>query len=259
MTGLFADLLQLLPTLWWPFCRFIAALTVAPLLGEAMTPARVRIGTALALAVAALPALRGTPAIDPFSLYGIAVAIEQAIIGLVFGLAFQLVMAVLSLLGFLVSSQMGLSMAVMNDPGSGNSSDVVSTLLYLLGAMVFFAVDGHLVLIQVVYASFKAWPIGGGIDALSLQTLANSVGWVLAAAILLALPAVFATFVVQIGFGLINRVAPALNLFSLGFPVVTLFGLGTLGLIVRFVPEQYLRLSGQLLQMLDTMLGRAHG
>lgn len=259
MTGLFADLLQLLPALWWPFCRFLAALAVAPLTGEGMTPARVRIGIALVLAVASLPALRGMPAIDPFSLYGIAVAVEQAIIGLIFGLAFQLVMAVLSLLGFLVSSQMGLSMAVMNDPGNGNSSDVVSTLLYLLGAMVFFAVDGHLVLIQVVYTSFKAWPVGSGIDVLSLKMLANSVGWVLAAAILLALPAVFATFVVQIGFGLINRVAPALNLFSLGFPVVTLFGLGTLGLIVRFVPEQYLRLSGQLLQMLDGMLGHGHG
>jgi flagellar biosynthetic protein FliR len=41
--------------------------------------------------------------------------------------------------------------------------------------------------------------------------------------------------------------------------VVTLFGLGTLGLIVRFVPEQYLRLSGQLLQMIDGMLGHGHG
>ena len=36
-------------------------------------------------------------------------AIEQAIIGLLFGLAFQLVMTILSLLGFLVSSQIGLA------------------------------------------------------------------------------------------------------------------------------------------------------
>ncbi|TCP15593.1 flagellar biosynthetic protein FliR [Crenobacter luteus] len=259
MSGPIAGLVELLPALWWPFCRFVAALTVAPLLGEAMVPARVRIGAALALAVAVQPALRGTPAIDPFSLYGVIVAFEQVVIGLVFGMALQLVMTVLSLLGFLVSSQMGLSMAVMNDPGNGSSSDVVSTLLYLLGALLFFAIDGHLVLVQIVHSSFVAWPVGGGVDAASLRALAGGLGWAFSAAVLLALPAVFATFVVQVGFGLINRVAPALNLFSLGFPLVTLFGLGTLSLLVRFVPEQYLRLTDQILKMIEAMLGGGRG
>jgi flagellar biosynthetic protein FliR len=257
--GLFAQLLELLPAIWWPFCRLMAAFSVAPFIGDAIVPLRARIGLALLLAVACAPGMPAHSPIDPFSLHGVAASVEQAVIGLLFGFAFQLTLSILSLLGFMLSSQMGLSMAVMNDPGSGNTSDVVSNLLYLLAALLFFAMDGHLVLVQVVYASFRAWPLGGGIPQAALPVLAGSVGWVMAAAVALALPVVFATFLVQAGFGMINRVAPALNLFSLGFPVVTLFGLSTLTLLMQVLPPQYLSLSEQTLRLLDKLLELGHG
>lgn len=259
MNGVFAQWLDLILTLWWPFCRLGTAVMVAPFVGEAMVPLRVRLGLVLCLAIATLPATRQAPAVDPFTLHAVVLTLEQAVIGLLFGLAFQLVMAALAVLGSLLSSQMGLSMATLNDPGNANSSDVVSVLLYLLAALLFFAMDGHLVLVQVVYHSFAAWPVGGGVAPLALSTLAGGLSWALAAALLLALPAVFATFVVQAGFGLINRAAPALNLFSLGFPLVTLFGLLALTLVVRTVPEHYLRLSAQLLRFLSALQGGGHG
>ena len=59
-------------------------------------------------------------------------------------------MAAISVLGFVVSSQVGFSMAVMNDPLNGSSSDVVSTLLSMLSIIVFFAIDGHLVITGVI-------------------------------------------------------------------------------------------------------------
>lgn len=260
MSALFSLLTDLLPALWWPFCRFIATLATMPFTGEAITPMWARILIALVLAIVALPAIPHPPPIDPFSLHGIAVTVEQVIIGLVFGMAFQLMMSVLSTLGFLLSSQMGFSMAVMNDPSNSDTSDVISNLFYLFGAMLFFAIDGHLVLIEIVYSSFMMWPIGAGIDILSLNIISSHISWMLSAAILLALPAVLATFIVQIGIGLINRAAPSLNLFSLSFPMITLFGLGTLGLVMRFLPEYYLRLTSQVLQMMNEMMGSAtHG
>jgi flagellar biosynthetic protein FliR len=196
---------------------------------------------------------------DPFSLAGVVVMIEQAVIGGVIGLALQLTMAVVNMLGFLVSSQVGFSMAQMNDPINGQQSDVISTLLGLVAILVFFAVDGHLVLAGVLGQSFKAWPVGGGYHGLLLQTVALNVGWVFSAAILLALPIVFSTMVVQIGFGFLNRVAPSLNLFSLGFSLVTLFGLMMLVQVVRFIPEHYVQMTNQVLEMLQQQMGAAHG
>lgn len=252
-------LLPTLMALWWPFCRIMAMLSTAPVIGEGLVPVPVRVLLSVVLAFLMLPITKAAAMPDPFSLAGVVTMIEQAVIGGVIGLALQLTMAVVSMLGFLASSQIGFSMAQMNDPVNGQQSDVVSGLLGLVSMLVFFAIDGHLVLAGVMGQSFRAWPVAGGFGPLLLETVALNVGWVFSAAILLALPIVFSTLVVQIGFGFLNRVAPSLNLFSLGFSLVTLFGLMMLVQVVRFVPEHYVQMTNQVLEMLQQQMRIAHG
>lgn len=260
MEPLFPTLLSTLSALWWPFCRVMAMLSVAPVIGEASVPVTVKVLLSLVLAVVLMPTVQSVGPIDPMSLHGVVATIEQAVIGGLLGLAFHLSMAVIMVLGYLLSSQMGLSMAVMNDPLNGSSSDVISSLLSILSILAFFSMDGHLVLTGVVGASFQAWPVGGGLSALSLETVAYNVSWVFSAAMLLSIPVVFATLVVQLGFGFLTRVAPSLNLFALGFSVITLFGLLMLAQVVRFVPDHYVRLTGRVLDMLQSMMrGGGHG
>jgi len=255
MEALYPALMTLLSGLWWPFCRVMAMLAVAPVIGEATVPVTVKILLSLVLAVVMMPIAQPVAAIDPLSLSGVVATLEQVVIGGVLGLAFHLSMSAILVLGYMLSSQMGLAMAVMNDPLNGTSSDVVSSLLSILSILAFFSMDGHLVLTGVVGASFQAWPVGGGWAQITLETIAYNVAWVFSAAMLLAVPVVFATLVVQIGFGFLTRVAPTLNLFALGFSVITLFGLFMLSQIVRFVPEHYVRLTGQVLDMLLGMMG----
>lgn len=260
MEPVLSQLLPLLNALWWPFCRVLAMLTAAPVLGEAVTPVTVRILISLVLAVLMLPLTQGAAAIDPLSLQGVLATVEQAVIGGVLGLAFHFAMSVIGVLGYLVSSQMGFSMAVMNDPVNGQSSDVVSALLSVLAIIVFFAIDGHLVLAGVLGQSFQAWPLGRGYGPLLLQSVAYNAAWIFSAAMLLAIPIVFSTLVVQLGFGFLNRVAPTLNLFALGFSVITLFGLLMLGQVVRFIPEHYARLTEQVLELIrQQMQAAGHG
>lgn len=252
-------LLPMIGALWWPFCRIMALLTTAPVIGDALVPVPVRALLSVALAFLMLPITKGGAMPDPFSLAGVVVMMEQAVIGGVIGLAMQLTMAVVNMLGFVVSSQVGFSMAQMNDPVNGQQSDVISGLLGLVAILIFFGVDGHLVLAGVLGQSFKAWPVGAGYEGLLLQTVALNVGWVFSAAMLLALPIVFSTMVVQIGMGFLNRVAPSLNLYSLGFSLVTLFGLMMLVQVVRFVPEHYVQMTNQVLEMLQQQMRAAHG
>jgi flagellar biosynthetic protein FliR len=255
MELVFSQLVPLLVSVWWPFCRILAMLSAVPFVGDAPVPMPARILLSLALAIIMLPLSRHAGTIDPFSFYGIVLTIEQAVIGGMLGLAFHFTMTVITLLGYLISSQISLSMAVMNDPVNGTSSDVVSTMLTVLCIIVFFAIDGHLILAGIIGASMKAWPIGSGFKWLTMQALALNFAWVFSAAMLLAIPIIFSTMVVQIGFGLLNRVAPSLNLFSLGFSIVTLFGLFMLMQIVRFIPDHYIRMTGRVLEMLQQQIG----
>jgi flagellar biosynthetic protein FliR len=261
MEQVLANLLPLLNALWWPFVRAMALLSAAPVLGEAMVPVTIRVLASVTLAVLMLPVTGKVQVIeDPFTLAMVVATAGEAILGFALGLAFHFAMSVIGVLGYIVSSQMGFSMAVMNDPLNGTSSDVVSGLLSMLSIIVFFAIDGHLVITNVIGASFKAWPPGSGLGAMLLQTIAWNVAWIFSAALLLAIPVVFSTVVVQVGFGFLNRVAPALNLFSLGFSVITLFGLLMLGQLVRFIPDHYARMTTQVLEMIrQQMQATGHG
>lgn len=253
-------LLPLMNALWWPFARIMAMLSTAPVLGEGAVSIPVRALLSVALSFMLLPVTTQNANMpDPFSLAGVVTMFEQAVIGGVIGLALQFAMAVIAMLGFVASSQVGFSMAQMNDPMNGQASDVISGLLSLLAILVFFGIDGHLVLMGVVGQSFKAWPVGAGYGPLLLESVALNVAWVFSAAVLLALPIVFSTMVVQIGFGFLNRVAPSLNLFSLGFSLVTIFGLLMLVQVVRFIPEHYIAMTNQILEMLSAQMRIAHG
>ncbi|MBV8380078.1 MAG: flagellar biosynthetic protein FliR [Paucibacter sp.] len=256
----FPDLLQWLAAFWWPFCRVLALFAFAPMIGEDMVPVSVRVLLALPVAVVMMPISQATAhTVLPFSMHGILVTGEQALIGLAIGLTLQLAMGVLSTLGFLLASQLGLAMAVLNDPINGNSSDVITSLINVLCMLVFFGMDGHLLFVSILGRSFEAWPVGGGIPMLTLQSVAYNLGWVFSAAILLALPVVAGALVVQIGMGFLNRASPAINLFSLGYTLITLIGLFMLSQVLPSIPAHYVRMTGQLLDGLTQSMKAAHG
>ncbi|MDB6001036.1 MAG: fliR, partial [Rhizobacter sp.] len=178
MDAVFQALLPQLVALWWPFCRVMAMLSAAPVLGDGSVPVTVRVLLSMVLAVILLPVAAPAVPIEPISLRAIVATIEQAAIGGLMGLALHFTTSVIMVLGYIVSSQMGLAMAVMNDPMSGVSSDVVSSLLSILGILVFFSIDGHLIIVQVAGASFQQWPVGSGLRVPAMQAVVFNVAWV---------------------------------------------------------------------------------
>lgn len=256
--GLYPLLLAWLQTLWWPFARTMALLAFAPIFGDATMPLRVRVTMALVMAVVVMPAAPAPSAIDPLSLTAVAITFEQIAIGAMLGLGLQFATAALNVFGFLSASQTSLAMAMINDPVNGSSSDALSLLAGLLAMLLFFALDVHLLLSGIIAASFDAWPVGQALGKLQMQTVAYNMGWIFAAAFLLATPIIFAAMLVQLGFGFMARISPSLNIFALGFSVVTLFGLVMLAFMLRHIPTHYRQMTQRTLDML-TQLMQAHG
>ena len=240
---------------WWPFCRIMAVMSMAPLFNHKALSIRLRVLLALALTAALGAALPGMPQIDPLTLKGVFTTLEQIIFGMILGLMLQLVFTAFTLVGEVISTQMGMSMARFNDPLNGVSSSSILYQVYFLALiLMFLAVDGHLVTVSVLYQSFTYWPVGSGLHYLSLSSFIDAFAWVLAAAVLISLPIVFCLTLVQFCFGLLNRISPAMNLFSLGFPLSILMGLLCLYLTFPSLPENYLHLSRELLHDIGVIL-----
>lgn len=242
--------------LWLPFVRILSFLHFCPILDHRGFSRKMKIGTALLLAMLITPMLHGLPQLDALlSMQTLILMGEQILWGLVFGMMLQMVFVALQTGGHILSMNMGLSMAVMNDPANGESTTVISQIIFVFSGLLFFSMDCHLLFITLLYKGFTYWPMGQAINTSSLRNLVLSLGWIMSAATLMALPTTFIMLTVQGTFGLLNRISPSLNLFSLGFPIAMLFGLLCLVLLIAHVPEHYLNLTNDVLTQLDALRG----
>ncbi|HWV08130.1 MAG TPA: flagellar biosynthetic protein FliR [Pseudomonas sp.] len=240
---------------WWPFCRILALFSMAPLFNHKALSIRARVLLALALTIALGASLPEPPQIEPLSLKGLLTTLEQVLFGILLGLTLQLVFTIFMLVGEVISTQMGMSMARYNDPMNGvSSSSIVYQLYFILLVFLFLAIDGHLLTVSVVYQSFIYWPVGSGLQYLGFERFLQAIAWVFSAAVLITLPVVFCMTLVQFCFGLLNRISPAMNLFSLGFPITILVGLLCMYLTMPNLPENYLHLTRELLHNIGTIL-----
>ncbi|UGS41847.1 flagellar biosynthetic protein FliR [Pseudocitrobacter corydidari] len=237
-----------------PFIRILAFIQFAPVLDNKAFSRRVKIATALALSVIITPMLPNNVVLSELlSMRSILLIGEQVLWGILFASALQLVFVTLQTAGHILSMNMGLGMAMMNDPINGNSTTVISQIIYIFCGLLFFIMDGHLLLVTILFKGFSYWPIGQAINQPTLALIAQGLGWIMASATLIALPTTFVMLIVQGGFGLLNRVSPTLNLFSLGFPISMLFGLLCISMLVSNIPDHYLNLTNEILAKLDAV------
>ncbi|EMK5095203.1 flagellar biosynthetic protein FliR, partial [Escherichia coli] len=174
------QLMDLALGLWFPFVRIMAFLRYVPVLDNSALTVRVRIILSLALAIIITPLIPHPVPHDLISLNSLILTVEQILWSMLFGLMFQFLFLALHLAGQILSFNMGMSMAVMNDPSSGASTTVLAELINVYAILLFFAMDGHLLLVSVLYKGFTYWPIGNALHPQTLRTIALAFSWVLA-------------------------------------------------------------------------------
>ncbi|WP_095145692.1 MULTISPECIES: flagellar biosynthetic protein FliR [unclassified Pseudomonas] len=236
-----------------PLFRVGAVLMTMPIVGTTLVPKRIRLYFALAITVVIMPGLPPMPAVNPLDLSGLLLIAEQILIGGLLGFALQLFFQAFVVAGQIISIQMGMGFASMVDPTNGVSAAVIGQFLTMLVTLLFLGMNGHLVVFEVLAESFTTLPVGSAVLTTHFWEIANKLGWVLGAAMLLVLPAITALLVVNIAFGIMTRAAPQLNIFSIGFPLTLVLGLVIFWISLGDILNQYQPLATEALQLLRDM------
>lgn len=234
-----ADISRWVSSYMWVFFRIASVMMTMPVIGTQLVPARIRLFLAVAVTFLVAPHIPTPPALDPLSLNTWAIIAEQILIGATMGFVLQLLFQVHVLAGQIVAMQMGLGFASMNDPTMGISVAVVAQVFTMLTTLLFLAVNGHLVVIEVLVESFTTLPLGEFFLVSDFQAVVLRFSWVMAAALLIGLPAITALLIVNLSFGVMMRAAPQLNIFSIGFPLTLVFGIFILWVLIGSVGEHY--------------------
>lgn len=232
-----------LASLMFPLVRILGVISSAPLFGNRGVSIRVRVAIGLGISIAVLPSLPPMPDVAPASGLGLAIMAQQFLIGAGIAIMMRIVFAAVDVAGELVGLQMGLSFAAFFDPDSGGRTAVVAEFMGLITSLLFLALNGHLLIVEVMIRSFEWLPV-------STEPLHGN-GWMVAvrfgatlfsAGLLLAMPIMATLLVVNIAMGILTRASPQLNLFAIGFPIT--LGAGFMVLMISmeaFAPTmQYL-------------------
>jgi flagellar biosynthesis protein FliR len=199
---------------------------------------------------------------DSVPLFIFALFIE-VLVGYILGFVSSLVLQSAQAAGDILDMQMGLSVANVLSPTTGQMTSLTGTFLFWISLIVFLLVDGHHMVLSALYQSFTAIPIITIIDFSKPQLLYQMIDllrffWV--STIQLCAPMLLLIFLMDFAFGIVSRVAPQVNVFMLGFQVKPSLGLFGLALITPLLINHMMSLIGQsataLLGTLTILSGR---
>ncbi|WP_251978172.1 flagellar biosynthetic protein FliR [Salinicola avicenniae] len=245
---------------FWPTLRILAFTMASPLWSMPSLPRQVRVLFGVGIAVAIAPALPAMPTIPIVSLEGLGLMVQQILIGVAMGLVLRIMIAVVLTAGEFISMQMGLGFATFYQPDSGTNTMVLSRILEMFTLLMFLAMNGHLIALEILAWSFEMLPIGTtSIDASFAETLARWGGTIFTSGMLMAVPIMTALLMINLSLGILNRASPQLSIFSVGFPMTLTAGLVLMTALIPSLGNFWGDLFSQQLQFMQGIIEQMSG
>lgn len=216
--------------------RSAAWLLISPPFNTRMIPMQIKAVLALALALPVVPQLsRDLPELTVPALIGAVVL--QALTGAALGFLTYLAFAAVQAAGDLIDLFGGFSLAAAYDPLSMSQNSVFGKIHQLLALTLLFVTNAHLLVIRGFLSSYEAIPVTEGVDIDRLaEALITGIGTFFVSALEIAAPLIAVLFLADAGLGLLTRVSPQLNAFSLGFPIKIFLTLALIGFTFPLLP-----------------------
>jgi len=219
-----------------------AWLVFAPPFAGKSLPGPVKGLLSVAIALPMVPQIVGK--VPPPETAGMLVSlVEQVVVGVALGFLTSLFFAAVQAAGSLIDLFAGFSVAFAFDPFSQAGSSVFGRFYNLMAITLLFATGGHQLVIRGFVTSYKTLPLDGTLSLSTMRELVTvGLTQMFIAAVQIAAPLLAVLVCADLGLGLLNRVAPAMNAFSLGFPLKLLLSLAVAGAGLALLPGALARI-----------------
>jgi flagellar biosynthetic protein FliR len=212
---------------------------LAPLFSNKVVPPRAKAIIAIGLTIGIFPIAAHAGANQHINLdslaYG-ALMLKEILVGMTFALVLAAMFAALSTAGSLLDLVAGFSFGSLVDPVSGNNSTMLANLYAMFGVAVFIAIGGDSWVIQGLAKTYQAVPLN---EAPSIDSATAGVQMafanILPAALMVAAPVLLAVVLTDAALGVVTRVVPSLNVFSIGFSAKIAVALTVMAASLPFV------------------------
>lgn len=160
----------------------------------------------------------------------------EVLTGLILGFFANLIFVCARIGGQFIDFQMGFSMMSAYDPTTQTNASIMERLFNLFAVVLFFTIDGHIMLIKELVNSFAAVKLGTFvINDQSVMVAFNVFTQFFIIGIRIALPIVLVLLMADLILGIVSRTVPQLNVMILGVPIKILLGLACIIMILPII------------------------
>lgn len=230
------------------FCRIGACLMIMPGFSSPRVPVRVRLFIAFGVTLVLTPILMDTvrPTVPPEQdLRFIALLVSETLIGGMIGVMGRCFFGALETMGTAAGMTIGITLNVGAPVNEDEPLSPLATLLMLAATMMMFAADLHLELIRALVSSYTTMPVADGFRPRFGLLQVTSV---LARAFLIALqlcsPFIIFGIIVNLAFGLLNKLTPQVPVYFLALPFTLAGGLILFLFTVKFILTGFIQSFG---------------
>ncbi|WP_294131637.1 fused FliR family export protein/FlhB family type III secretion system protein [uncultured Clostridium sp.] len=181
-------------------------------------------------------------------------ALMETLTGLVFGFITNMCFNSLKIAGSLIDQQLGLSMANIYDPNTNTQNTLIETILYWLGVMIFFSMNGHHQLIAGIQNSFNLVKVGQLILSGNFDYVINVFVQCFIIGIKIAVPMILSLLIAELLIGFISKSVPQLNVMVVSMPLKLLMGIIFIMIALPFLINKMHHLFNQIPSILDGTL-----
>ena len=198
-----------------------------PVLGRRNIPSIAKTGLALVLSVLIYTAEGGGASdftVDS-SLEFAVLLLKEFAVGFLLGFIMELMDMIFTFAGTVMDFQMGISMAQVYDPQSGVQISLTGKILQIYYMLIFFAVDGHLVLMRILLNAGELVPYGQVAISTNAAEMAMEIFYdCVILAVKLSFPLIAFEFILEIVVGVLMKINHQVNIFILSIQLRLMCG-----------------------------------
>lgn len=213
--------------------RVLGAISLNPLLGSSRVPVPARIGTGIFITLVLFPP--GGPDVEPVPVGPVEIA-GELLVGLLAGFGVALIFAAVQFSAALLNVSMGIGFGSTVGSSVDLEGSGLERFFSAFALLVFVQINGHHLFLLGLRELFDTVGIASvTLNPATAERLAALSAGLFSSALKMALPALAALLLADLGLALLTRVAPQFNLFALGLPVQVLIGLMALAVALPAV------------------------
>ncbi len=161
---------------------------------------------------------------------------NEALYGLALGLIVVLIFTAVKFSGRIIERQMGLAMAQVLDPLTGERSQPLGMLMEMIFIILLFSANGHHLFLLIISRSYETFPAG------SIPTIPILAGGIikagstlLMAGLRLAAPILAAFLLLMVVLAVLARIVPEMNILFISLTLRVGLGLLMAGMFLPFI------------------------